>query len=167
MADVRQYIRLVPARGIVRVDWRSDDPTFRRAPVDVYDMQSEGFPEDFGKKDKRTTVQPVFHCLACDTAEIKSLATLESHVKVNKKGIYLNGQSAGESRMSVTTTCWGADSAWRTLSATSSGLRHGEASKSFLVRTSASSGGKSGWANSVRTNLGLIPDTRIPLCHDS
>jgi len=70
--------RYVPCKGIAQIRWKCDDPTEFRPSTDLFDVQDDGFPEDFGKKDPRTTFQPVMYCLVCET-EMSSIKTLGLH----------------------------------------------------------------------------------------
>jgi len=70
----------VASPGIVEIRWKCDDPTQFRPPEDLFERQSMGMPEDFGKKDPLSTFQPVLYCMVCET-EMSSIKTLELHTK--------------------------------------------------------------------------------------
>ena len=53
----------------------SDDPEVYVNPVDLFEEQVKGLHDDYGKKEKRTTLQAIFFCKICDT-EVKSIKTL-------------------------------------------------------------------------------------------
>ena len=52
--------RFVEIPGLILIMWRSDDPEFYVKPVDLFDEQSNGLPDWYGKKDKKTTEQVGF-----------------------------------------------------------------------------------------------------------
>jgi len=73
--------RFVERLGVVRIKYKNDDPTKEVPdPVDLFEMQARGLPEDIGKKDKFSTLQAIFDCVVCD-CELKSIKTLRAHCK--------------------------------------------------------------------------------------
>ena len=74
----RVYERFVECPGIVEIRWVSDDPDHHRPTEDVYYCQTNGIPEDYGKKNKRTTEQAHFYCCVCE-CQSASLKTLRAH----------------------------------------------------------------------------------------
>jgi len=74
------YERFVEIPGVVEVKWVSDNPDYYIAPVDLFDEQSKGIPDWYGKKDKATTEQAFFTCLPCD-CDLKSVVTLRAHCR--------------------------------------------------------------------------------------
>ncbi len=72
------FERFVSVPGVIKVRWTSDDPEFHRESRDLAEVQLEGIPSNFGKKDKSSTVQGFFDCLPCD-CYIKSIAELREH----------------------------------------------------------------------------------------
>ena len=72
--------RFVETPGVVEINWRSDEPEYYVAPVDLFDVQHMGLSEKYGKKDKETTEQGFFTCLVCD-CDVKSVVTLRAHCK--------------------------------------------------------------------------------------
>jgi hypothetical protein len=74
----RVYETFVKCPGIIEIRWQSDDPDFVCNPDDLYNWQAKGIPEDYGKKDKKTTKQAIFYCLQCECPSA-SLKTLRAH----------------------------------------------------------------------------------------
>jgi len=72
--------RFVENPGVVEIRWRSDDPEYFVAPIDLFDEQKNGLPDFYGKKDKCTTEQAFFTCKLCD-CDLKSVVTLRAHCK--------------------------------------------------------------------------------------
>jgi len=93
--------RFVEIPGIVEIRWVSDDPDYYVAPIDLFDEQSKGLPDYYGKKDKTTTEQAFFTCNICE-CELKSVVTLRAHCKgtqhirkaLNKKKEYRKSQKS-------------------------------------------------------------------------
>ena len=94
--------RFVEIPGIIEIRWVSDDPDYYVAPIDLFDEQSKGLPDYYGKKDKTTTEQAFFTCNICE-CELKSVVTLRAHCKgtqhirkaLNKKKEYRKSQNSG------------------------------------------------------------------------
>ena len=55
--------------------WASDDPDTYVEPTDLFEEQSRGLPDFYGKKDKATTEQAYFVCNLCE-CDLKSIKTL-------------------------------------------------------------------------------------------
>ena len=72
--------KFVEMRGIVEIRWRSDDPDYKEVTRDLFDEQSKGLPDWYGKKDKRSTEQVYFACNICQ-CDLKSVVTLRSHCR--------------------------------------------------------------------------------------
>ena len=93
--------RFVEIPGIIEIRWVSDDPDYYVAPIDLFDEQSKGLPDYYGKKDKTTTEQAFFTCNICE-CELKSVVTLRAHCKgtqhirkaLNKKKEYRKSQNS-------------------------------------------------------------------------
>ena len=77
----RIYERFVECPGVIEIRWVSDDPDHHKTPEDMYNCQNNGIPEDYGKKDKRTTEQAHFYCCVCE-CQSASLKTLRAHCEV-------------------------------------------------------------------------------------
>ena len=77
----RIYERFVECPGVIEIRWVSDDPDHHKIPEDMYNCQNNGIPEDYGKKDKRTTEQAHFYCCVCE-CQSASLKTLRAHCEV-------------------------------------------------------------------------------------
>ena len=71
--------RIVNCPGIVEIRWVSDDPDFHQEPVDLFDKQNDGLPDDFGRRDEQTTERAWFTCNVCQV-EINRLASLRGHL---------------------------------------------------------------------------------------
>jgi len=74
--------KFVEIPGLIEICYKSDDPLFDRAPVDLYEEQlkGEGLSENHGKKDKQTSVQSYFKCMPCE-CDVFSVITLRAHCK--------------------------------------------------------------------------------------
>ena len=79
----RIYERFVECPGVVEIRWVSDDPDHHKPSEDMYLCQNNGIPEDYGKKDKKTTEQAHFYCCVCE-CQSASLKTLRAHCEVIK-----------------------------------------------------------------------------------
>lgn len=55
--EILMFKNYVASPGIVEIRWKCDDPTQFRPPEDLFERQSMGMPEDFGKKDPLSTFQ--------------------------------------------------------------------------------------------------------------
>ena len=77
----RIYERFVECPGVIEIRWVSDDPDHHRPSEDMFLCQNNGIPEDYGKKDKRTTEQAHFYCCVCE-CQSASLKTLRAHCEV-------------------------------------------------------------------------------------
>ena len=55
--EILMFKKYVASPGIVEIRWKCDDPTQFRPPEDLFERQSMGMPEDFGKKDPLSTFQ--------------------------------------------------------------------------------------------------------------
>ena len=77
----RVFKRFVECPGVIEIRWVSDDPDHHRPAEDMYNCQNSGIPEDYGKKDKRTTEQAKFWCCVCE-CESASIKTLDAHCEV-------------------------------------------------------------------------------------
>ena len=77
----RVYERFVECPEVIEIRWMSDDPDHHKPSEDMYNCQLSGIPEDYGKKDKRTTEQAHFWCCVCE-CQSASLKTLRAHCEV-------------------------------------------------------------------------------------
>ncbi len=77
----RVYERFVECPEVIEIRWVSDDPDHHRPSEDMFNCQANGIPEDYGKKDKRTTEQAHFYCCVCE-CQSASLKTLRAHCEV-------------------------------------------------------------------------------------
>lgn len=66
--------------GIVDIRWVSDDPDYYQEPIDLFDKQRDGLPDDYGKRDEQTTERAWFTCNLCQI-DVYSFAALKAHVK--------------------------------------------------------------------------------------
>lgn len=74
----RVFERFAECPGIIEIRWISDDPDYHRASEDMFHCQEQGIPEEYGKKDKRTTEQANFYCCVCECPSA-SIKTLRAH----------------------------------------------------------------------------------------
>ena len=79
----RVYERFVQCPEVIEIRWVSDDPDHHRPSEDMYYCQINGIPEEYGKKDRKTTEQAHFYCCVCE-CQSASLKTLRAHCEVNK-----------------------------------------------------------------------------------
>ena len=80
----RIFERFVECPGVIEIRWVSDDPDHHKPSEDMYFCQNSGIPEDYGKKDKRTTEQAHFYCCVCE-CQSASLKTLRAHCEVTNE----------------------------------------------------------------------------------
>ena len=64
--------RFVDIPGIVEIRWRSHDPDYYHEPIDLFDEQKNGLPE-----------QAWFFCNICK-CDLNSVVTLRAHCKGSK-----------------------------------------------------------------------------------
>jgi hypothetical protein len=85
----RVYERFVECPEVIEIRWVSDDPDHHRPSEDMFNCQANGIPEDYGKKDKRTTEQAHFYCCVCE-CQSASLKTLRAHCEVIRTNCCIN-----------------------------------------------------------------------------
>ncbi len=66
--------------GIVEIRWYSDDPDYYQEPIDLFDKQNDGLPDDYGRRDDQTTERAWFKCNVCQV-EFNNFDSLKAHLR--------------------------------------------------------------------------------------